>query len=364
MMSTVIGGAMLPHAPQFFTMPETEDKAVVARVREVAAEVGNRLRALNPDLWIIFSNDHAEQFFHTTAPPFTVHVGGAASGEFAGRKFNWTIPSEIAFELVRQLYRQNFDPAFTSTARIDYAIGIPLTHLGHTGPVLPIYVNAYLPPQPTMERCYAFGQAVARTVTALGRKTVVLASGGMSHFPGTDRYSNPELAFDKRVLEKLAAGNLKSLIGYDEAELDATGNIELRCWACAAGALGERKPDVLSLDPSWHHNYASLAWTSGAVEQRDAAHYPAIKPELVELTSALHGLAHDPEMRAQYLVDAEGFADRFRLPPDQRAALIRLDLPSIVQMGGHPLVPFLAQLQIERLRARAATSSSTDKMQQ
>ena len=127
-----------------------------------------RLRALNPDLWIIFSNDHAEQFFHTTAPPFTVHVGGEASGEFAGRKFHWKIPSEIAFELVRQLYRQNFDPAFTSTAKIDYAIGIPLTHLGHTGPVLPIYVNAYLPPQPTMERCYGFGQAVARTVTALG----------------------------------------------------------------------------------------------------------------------------------------------------------------------------------------------------
>jgi 2,3-dihydroxyphenylpropionate 1,2-dioxygenase len=33
MMSTVIGGAMLPHAPQFFTMPDTEDKAVVAHVR-------------------------------------------------------------------------------------------------------------------------------------------------------------------------------------------------------------------------------------------------------------------------------------------------------------------------------------------
>ena len=26
MMSTVIGGAMLPHAPQFFTMPETEEQ--------------------------------------------------------------------------------------------------------------------------------------------------------------------------------------------------------------------------------------------------------------------------------------------------------------------------------------------------
>ena len=108
------------------------------------------------------------------------------------------------------------------------------------------------------------------------------------------------------MLEKLAAGNLKSLIGYDEAELDDTGNIELRCWACAAGALGERKPDVVSMDPSWHHNYASLAWIGGNAREDHAAHYPSIKPELVELTSALHGLAHDADMRAQYMADAGG----------------------------------------------------------
>jgi 2,3-dihydroxyphenylpropionate 1,2-dioxygenase len=344
MMSTVIGGAMLPHAPQFFTMPETEDKENVARVRAVAADIGGKLKALKPDLWIIFSNDHAEQFFHNVCPAFTVHVGGEATGEFAGRKFHWKIPSAIGFEIVRQLNRQGFDPAFTSTAKIDYAIGIPLTHIGLTDPVLPIYVNAYLPPQPTMERCYAFGQAIARTVTQLGLKTVILSSGGMSHFPGTDRYSNPELAFDKRVLEKLAAGNLKSLIGYDEAELDATGNIELRCWACAAGALGERKPDIVELDPSWHHNYASLGWI-GSDASDHAAHYPAIKPELVELTAALHTLAHDAEQRAQFVANAPASADRVALPPEQRAALIALDLPAIVKMGAHPLVPFLAQLQ-------------------
>ena len=351
MMSTVIGGAMLPHAPQFFTMPETEDKKNVEHVREVAADIGNRLRALTPDLWIIFSNDHAEQFFHNAAPPFTVHVGGEASGDFAGHRFHWKVPSEIGFEIVRQLYRQNFDPAYSSTAKIDYAIGIPLTHLGHTDPVLPIYVNAYLPPQPTMERCYAFGQAIARTVTTLGLKTIILASGGMSHFPGTDRYSNPELNWDKSVLEKLKGGNLKSLIGYDETELDETGNIELRCWACAAGALGERKPDVVSMDPSWHHNYASLGWTGGQRETEHAAHYPSIKPELVELTAALHGLAHEADKRAEYVANAAAYADKFRLPPDQRDALVKLDMPAIVKMGAHPLVPFLAQMQIQRLRA-------------
>jgi len=349
MMSTVIGGAMLPHAPQFFTMPETEDKANVERVRAVAADIGAKLKALKPDLWIIFSNDHAEQFFHNVCPAFTVHVGGEATGEFAGRKFHWRVPSEIGFEIVRALNRQGFDPAFSSTAKIDYAIGIPLTHIGLTDPVLPIYVNAYLPPQPTMERCYAFGQAIARTVTQLGLKTVILSSGGMSHFPGTDRYSNPELDWDKRVLEQLIAGKLKSLIGYDEAELDDMGNIELRCWACAAGALGERKPDIVSFDPSWHHNYASLGWIGSAVADH-AAHYPAIKPELVELTAALHALAHDAGERTQYMKDARSYADKFGLQSEQRDALIALDLPAIVKMGAHPLVPFLAELQIKRLR--------------
>ena len=42
---------------------------------------------------------------------------------------------------MRQLCRQNFDPAFSSTANIDYAIGIPLTHLGHNDPVLPSIQN-------------------------------------------------------------------------------------------------------------------------------------------------------------------------------------------------------------------------------
>src|SRR5258708_35662203 len=78
MITTVVGGAMLPHAPQFFTMPPTEDRANVDRVRAVAAEIGNKLRDLKPDLWIIFSNDHAEQFFHGVSPPLLLLFRPAA----------------------------------------------------------------------------------------------------------------------------------------------------------------------------------------------------------------------------------------------------------------------------------------------
>ena len=347
MSSTVIGGAMLPHAPQFFTMPQTEDPAPVEQVRKVAKEIGGRLKALKPDLWIIFANDHAEQFFHNVCPAFTVHVGGETRGHFAGREFRWQVPGEIGFEIVRQLYRQGFDPAFSSTMTVDYAMGIPLTHLGVEDPMLPISVNAYLPPQPTPERCYAFGEAVARIVASLGLRTAVIASGGMSHYPGTERYAEPDLAWDKAALARLAAGNLKSLIGYSAEELDRAGNIELRCWAAAAGMLGERKPDIVSMDPSWHHNYVSLGWWGGPPAPAEL-HYTSIKPELVGLIDALHGIAHEAGRRAEYLADRAAYADRFPLTEAQRAALVALDHQAIVAMGTHPLLPFLARMQVDR----------------
>src|SRR5262249_40886150 len=137
-------------------------------------------------------------------------------------------------------------------------------------------------------------------------------------------------------------------------ELDGAGNVELRCWACAAGAIGEQKPDIVSLEPSWHHNYASLGWFSPPSTQPEP-HYPSIKPELVELTVALHGLAHDEPSRVAFLGDASGYADRFRLTAAQREALIALDTSAIVAMGAHPLVPFLASMQVERQR-RAESS--------
>ncbi|MCK9509359.1 MAG: hypothetical protein M0Q54_13060 [Pigmentiphaga sp.] len=345
----IVGGAMLPHAPQFFTLPESEDKQTVQRVRDVAAKIGQELEALKPDLWIMIANDHAQQFFHQCAPPFTLHVGERATGEFAGRTFDYAVSSEISFELVRELYKAGFDPAFTSTAEIDYALGIPLTHLGVKAPVLPIYVNAYLPPQPTIERCYAFGVALANAVSKLGLRTVIIASGGMSHFPGTDRYSEPNLDFDNQVLDQLRTGNLKALIGYNETQLDDTGNIELRCWAIAAGALGERVPDVLQMDPSWHHNYASLGFYSPAPAPA-RPHYPNIEPALAELTRALHGLAYDEANQKQFVADADSYLARFNLSTEHREALLAMDQLRFAEMGLHPLIGFLANMNIQRLK--------------
>ena len=55
-------------------------------------------------------------------------------------------------------------------------------------------------------------------------------------------------------------------------------------------------------------------------------------------------------MRLQYLADPMAYADRFQLTPRQRAALLALDTTATVTMWAHPLVAFLAYMQIERQR--------------
>jgi hypothetical protein len=44
------------------------------------------------------------------------------------------------------------------------------------------------------------------------------------------------------------------------AELDRTGNIELRTWITLLGAVGRVGADVYCYEPSWHHGNCVLEW--------------------------------------------------------------------------------------------------------
>lgn len=344
----IVGGVCMAHAPQFFTLPETENRETVERVRQLAAENGARLRELDADVTIVVANDHANQFLLHCVPSFALHRGKEAKGHFAGRDFRFDVDSETSTALVRYLQDEKFDPAFTSTAELDYAFGIPLTFLEMTGPVIPLYVNAYVPPQPRMERCYHLGQAIDRALRAMGKRAIVVASGGLSHFPGTDRYANPATEFDLKLVRELSAGNLRWLLSLDEQTLDDTGNIELRCWGVVAGMLGERIPDTVSFDPSWHHNYATFAWFSDRASEAPQPHYPTVAPERVALTDALHRIANDTAERTRFAKNRAAFTAELDMSGEEKAALIAMDEKAFAALGIHPFVPFMARLQLDR----------------
>ena len=345
----IIGGVFMAHAPQFFTLPDSEDKKTVSRVKSLAKANGKRLKALKPDVYVTISNDHANQFFLHCVPPFAIHRGNYATGTFAGRNFQHKIASAESTETICYLYKEGFDVSYSSTAKMEYSLGIPLSFLEIDGPILPVFVNAYVPPQPRMERCYALGEAINRALIAQNLSAVVICSGGMSHFPGTERYAEPDLAFDKKVLAELETGNLRYLLSLDEKRMDDSGNIELRCWGLAAGMLGERKPDLVSLDPSWHHNYATLAWwrQPGDKEKSFEPHYPSIASNRLDLTVVLHKLANDPTEIGRYTADRKAYVDELDLTKKEKTALLNLKDHEMVKLGVHPFLSFMARIKIE-----------------
>lgn len=350
----VVGAAAVPHAPQFFTLPPTEDHDQVARIAATMGRIGEQLRALAPEVVVIVANDHLENHMLHTVPSFTLHCGAEARGSFAGRDFAWPIPSARAVDVVRSLQRQGFDPAFSMNATIGYEFGIPLTFLGFddTTPVLPVYVNSYVPPQPSGDRCYAFGQGLARALELTGLRAVVVASGGLSHYPGTSRYAEPDVEHDRVLIERMRGGNLRALLALDDDALDRTGNVEARSWLILAGALGECPPDVVELEPSWHHVYGVAAWTSGRPAEPAELHYPVTDPRLIPLYEALYALRMHDEARRAWLADAAAYAGRWSLSDAERSALVDLDEPALRALGVHPLLGFLARLQVDLARGR------------
>ena len=347
----VIGGVCTAHAPQLWTLPESEDKATVARLKSLLGDVGASLRAMKPDLCVSIGNDHASQFLLHCTAGFTLHIGPEARGSFAGRDYRYKVASEAGLDLVRHLQRNGFDPAFTSTAALDYAFGIPLDFCGWEGPILPLFVNAYVPPQPSIERCFAVGRALADGISALGLRAVVICSGGLSHYPGTERYVDPgpDTAFDRRLMEIVGAGDVRYLLSLDDRRLDETGNIELRCWGVAIGMMGERRPDLANFEPTWHHNYGTIAWTTTPRDEPYLPHYPPIRAERVALSDALHRLANDPAERERYLADAKAYAAAVDgLTDAEREALVALDQARMIEMGVHPFVPHAFRRVLER----------------
>jgi 2,3-dihydroxyphenylpropionate 1,2-dioxygenase len=324
----IVGAAVVPHAPQFLTLPETEDHAQVARVNAAMRRLGDKFRTLDADLVIVICNAHCDDFVTHCVPAFALHCGTKAAG--AGKHSGaWPIDGKAGYALVRELLDLGFDPAFTLDASLGTAFTIPLEFCGYERamPFLPVFVNAYVPPQPTPERCFAFGRALALAIERIGRRAIVLASGGLSHYPGTPQYPHPDVATDQIIFERLRAGNLRYLMSFDAAALDRTGNVECRSLQILAGMIGDPgKPDEAVFEPSWHHIYAVVGWAD-LERPRDAAalHYPATAPERSALAAAIFALVENAEARAAYRCDPAAYAARLDLAAEERAALASLD---------------------------------------
>ena len=239
----------------------------------------------------------------------------------------WPIDGAAGYALVRELLDLGFDPAFTLDAGLGTAFTIPLEFCGYPRetPFLPVFVNAYVPPQPSPERCFAFGQALALALERIGRRAVVLASGGLSHYPGTPQYPHPDLATDKVIFERLKAGNLRYLLSLDAAALDRSGNVECRSLQILAGMIGDRPPQSALFEPSWHHIYAVLGWTDLAPRPESGRTTRRPRPSARRWPARSSGWSATRRRAPPSATTPAAMPPASVSPEDERAALLALD---------------------------------------
>src|SRR5580658_2978342 len=97
-------------------------------------------------------------------------------------------------------------------------------------------VNTYLPPLPSARRCAALGKAIAEIVAGRPENVALIASGGMSHYPGTSKYYQPAFDFDHWCIRELENGHSDSFLNLSVEQLDEVGNSEMLPWAPVLGA--------------------------------------------------------------------------------------------------------------------------------
>ncbi len=121
---------------------------------------------------------------------------------------------------------------------------------------------------------YRMGQCIERTADGLGRKTVIVASGDLSHRLTSDgpyEFAEEGPQFDKKVTNALKKADFLGLMQMDESFCEAAGECGLRSFIMMAGALDGRsvKTDFLSYEGPFGVGYAVCEYTAdGADETR------------------------------------------------------------------------------------------------
>jgi aromatic ring-opening dioxygenase catalytic subunit (LigB family) len=157
---------------------------------------------------------------------------------------------------------KGFDIPFTANGAMDGEHVLTTNFLNPKADksIVLLYTNGYVPPLPWPRRCYDLGKAIREIIDSVEDKVLVLATGGMSHYPGTPLYGYVDQEFDKGVLSFLAEGEARRFCDYTPDDLMNHGNGELVNWIIAAGMVGDKKAIVVDYVPLWHIGLGYVYW--------------------------------------------------------------------------------------------------------
>jgi 2,3-dihydroxyphenylpropionate 1,2-dioxygenase len=388
-MGKIVAAMATVHAPQLFDRPPTEDPAQLDADIAAMRLIGKDLDEVKPDAAIVVGSDHLETFFLSSVPTFAILSGEYSHADFAGRKYELPIHQGLAEDLLEKLMAAGFDLGYSQDAVLGHAFAAVYEWVIEKRPipVVPIFVNAYLPPLPTARRCEALGKAIAKVIANRPERVAIIASGGMSHFPGTWKYPKPDFEFDHWAIAQMEKGNHEALLSLTNEQLDEVGNTEMLSWMILFGAIGNQPGELITYQPTWHHGHAVMRFlpdkrtgkTSPEAAKAPAkyeftgAHefYKHPSPAAYKLNKVLYDSRFSRDLRLRLLKDYPSVAKEYGMTPEEAKVLETLQdddiekfrdgqIHPLVEAGAHPLGMWMAVIrmhaELRKLRAAEAKS--------
>jgi AmmeMemoRadiSam system protein B len=278
---TVVFGGLTPHAPVLIPDIGRHDLLKLNQTVSAMKELARQVLLQEPDVVVIVT-PHGK----SGGEAFGVYGREWLLGDFAhyrAPQVTLDAPGDpVVASAIRDL-AEAADLAIVQTDRdqpvpLDYGVSVPLYYLqkaGYQGAVVPVTVS-----HGSREDHRAFGRAIAQAVSALGKSTVLLASGDLSHRLTANAPAGfaPEGArFDELLVKLLGSGNWDEIFKMDDQLWQNAGECGYRALLVLLGALERSMPraQMLAYEGPFGVGYATATIEVDAPERQDDAYNPA-----------------------------------------------------------------------------------------
>lgn len=232
-----------------------------------------------PDVAVVFYNDHGLNFFLDKMPTFAIGAAPEYRHEDEGWGIAFSRPyaghPELSWHIIEQVVASEFDPVSCQSMLVDHAVAVPFELCwpgSESFPVklVPIAINTVQHPLPSPKRCWDLGRAVGRAIANWqgDEKVVVFGTGGLSHQLEGARAGHINTEYDRFCLRNLAR-DPEALLQHDTldiVELAGSQGVEIINWIAARGAL---RGSIRELASNYHVPISNTAAATVLLENRE-----------------------------------------------------------------------------------------------
>lgn len=269
---SIVFACAASHAPGMTAWSEAAPQAQRDKILGSYRKLGEMVTASKPDALVVVTVEHWANFFLNQMPTFCI----GRADHYEGPVEEWLkipkrrVPGDTALgaELLNACLDGGFDPMFSDELLFDHATMLPLHFLNPkmAVPVVPVIINTLTTPMPTAKRCFQLGGLLGKALEQHPKRITLIATGGLSHWPGEAKMGKINVPFDKTFLETLMSSDRTRLADYSHAEIDreaGSGGHEIRTWITLAGAVQDWPATLLAYEPvyPWATGCGLVAFT-------------------------------------------------------------------------------------------------------